>query len=564
MASKLKKLFNKPPSVSTARVNAADGRTPQADQPGSSNTMQTTEATYDLSQAPRFLIIGAGHRGTSYARAIKSSTNGVVAAVADLNTYKRDSFGDRYKIPSDLRFSDWRELLKDESQAVIRDYGGIDGVLICTLDQTHADIATAVIPLGWHVLVEKPLATTYEDCLKIQAAVEKANCIFAIGHVLRYSPHNRLLHRLLTEDKIVGEIVAIEHKEPVGWYHFSHSFVRGNWHREADCGPSILTKCCHDLDILLWLLCSPKPLDPSDPSTEPHLPSSVYSIGHLTHFRPSNKPKHASNNCITCPTSVERTCMYSAKKIYIENPSGMRGGYNTEWPVNIVYPEVEDDPGNFESKENELLKRLAEGPYGRCVYDGHNDVVDNQIVVMSWDGEVNVSEEAGATHNQEGGAHETRGPKTATITMTAFSHAICERKTIVYGTKGELHSDTSWPAASSDQKKRPMRQPQTSLHSILFTDPYAEWVSHIPGPVDLSSGHGGGDTGLAQAFVRAVEAVKVFGWDVGKAQREHVGAGIDEAVRAHGMAWCAEESRVLGVRKDWSVWDNEQRKSENL
>ncbi|KAK6534281.1 hypothetical protein TWF281_005610 [Arthrobotrys megalospora] len=544
MASKFKKLFNKSPSTTDSSTA----------EPVPQNATPTTQPAvpevppYDPSLRPRFLIIGAGHRGNAYARAIKSSTNGIVAAVADIHIYKRESLADRHGIPENLRFSDWREILKPESQDIISSSGGIDGVLICTLDQTHAEIATALIPLGWHVLIEKPLATTYHDCLKIQSAVQSANVVFAIGHVLRYSPHNRLLHRLLTQDKIVGDIVAIEHKEPIGWYHFSHSYVRGNWHKESESGPSILTKCCHDLDILLWLLCSPNPCDPDDATTMADEPSSVYSTGKLTYFHKRNKPKDATNNCITCPESVERACMYSAKKIYLENPSGMRGGFNTEWPVNVVYPEVEDDPGNFETKEKNLLKRLEEGPYGRCVYDGHNDVVDNQVVVMSWDGDENEAEGSG------------RGPRTATLTMTAFTHAICQRKTVVYGTKGELHSDTSWPAASADQGKRPMRQPQTSLHSISFNDPYAQWVSHTPGEADRFSGHGGGDSGLAKAFVSAVEAVKVHGWDVGKAQRVHIGAGIDEAVRAHGMAWCAEDSRASGERKGWTAWDAEQRK----
>ncbi|KAF3941232.1 hypothetical protein ABW19_dt0206856 [Dactylella cylindrospora] len=558
MATKLKKFFSKGPSQDAV---AADSPPSEATQNTTPTTQQApiVEPPYDLSKAPRFLIIGAGQRGNGYARAIRASTNGIVAAVADVSDYKRKTFGERYRIPEELRFSDWRDILTEESQKTIRECGGIDGVLICTLDDTHAEISTSLIPLGWHALIEKPLATSYEDCLKIQAAVEKANCVFAIGHVLRYSPHNMLLHRLLTKDKIVGDIVAVEHKEPVGWYHFSHSYVRGNWHKESESGPSILTKCCHDLDLLLWLLCSPDPLNPEEPSTRPHLPSSVYSTGQLTHFNKRNKPKDATNNCITCPEAVERACMYSAKKIYLENPSGMRGGFNTEWPVNVVYPEVEEDVGNFATKEKELLRRLEEGPYGRCVYDGHNDVVDNQVVVMSWDGDEETSEE------NENGTKPSRGPKTATLTMTAFTQAICQRKTIVYGTKGELHSDTSWPTGlPGDQRRRPLRQPQTSLHTISFTDPYAEWVTHTPGPADEFSGHGGGDTGLASAFVKAVEAVKVHGWDVGKAQREHIGAGIDEAVRAHGMAWCAEESRKSGGKIDWSTWDAKQRESIGL
>jgi len=43
---------------------------------------------------------------------------------------------------------------------------------------------------------------------------------------LRYSPHNILLHKLLVEEGVVGDIVSVEHTEPVGWWHFSHSYVR--------------------------------------------------------------------------------------------------------------------------------------------------------------------------------------------------------------------------------------------------------------------------------------------------------------------------------------------------
>jgi len=49
----------------------------------------------------------------------------------------------------------------------------------------------------------------------IQRAVEKQGIIFAVGHVLRYSPHNLLLKRLVCDDEIIGEVIAVEHTEPV-------------------------------------------------------------------------------------------------------------------------------------------------------------------------------------------------------------------------------------------------------------------------------------------------------------------------------------------------------------
>jgi predicted dehydrogenase len=54
----------------------------------------------------------------------------------------------------------------------------------------------------------------------------KKDPIFGICHVLRYSPHNMLLRHLVREKEVVGDILSIEHCEPVGWWHFSHSYVR--------------------------------------------------------------------------------------------------------------------------------------------------------------------------------------------------------------------------------------------------------------------------------------------------------------------------------------------------
>ena len=107
----------------------------------------------------------------------------------------------------------------------------MDGVFICTLDETHVEIIVALSPLSLHIMSEKPLATTLADCLKILRSLqpnpkEPPAQIFAVGHVLRYSPHNIMLRKLLLEDDVIGDVISIEHTEPVGWWHFSHSYVR--------------------------------------------------------------------------------------------------------------------------------------------------------------------------------------------------------------------------------------------------------------------------------------------------------------------------------------------------
>jgi predicted dehydrogenase len=101
------------------------------------------------------------------------------------------------------------------------------------LDEQHVAVCKALAPFNLHILCEKPLATTLEDVVGIYKATTEewekqgnTKTIFGICHVLRYSPHNVLLRKLVREDRAVGEVLSVEHTEPVGWWHFSHSYVR--------------------------------------------------------------------------------------------------------------------------------------------------------------------------------------------------------------------------------------------------------------------------------------------------------------------------------------------------
>jgi predicted dehydrogenase len=189
-----------------------------------------------------FLIIGAGSRGNAYANALEQSSKNFptrIGAVAEPIESKRRAFQRKYVHPNEPveLFETWQQFVEyEEGRRKGKTLGeyvpkGVDGVFVCTLDETHAEIITAFAPLGLHIMSEKPLATTLSDCLKIYRSLQPpgtstAQAIFSIGHVLRYSPHNMLLRKLLLEDDVIGDIVSIEHTEPVGWWHFSHSYVR--------------------------------------------------------------------------------------------------------------------------------------------------------------------------------------------------------------------------------------------------------------------------------------------------------------------------------------------------
>lgn len=298
--------------------------------------------------------------------------------------------------------------------------------------------------------------------------------------------------------------------------------LRGNWRKESVTAPSLLTKSCHDIDFVLWLLCSP----PSWLQDPPHLPSQVSSVGSLSFFKKSRKPKLAgkATNCLSCP--IENTCIYSAKKIYDEHH--LAKGI-TDWPVKIVEPEIEDcltlhGPASAEAK---LLKRLAEDYdettqqesinarpwFGRCVWESDNDVCDDQLVTMAWSEDPIERDGFPSIRN--------RGSKTATIHMIAFTEKQCERRGRIYGTKGEIEYDSE---------------------RIRVYD-FATQEARVYHPAQPGGGHGGGDAGLARQYVKAIDAVRDRNMSVDEAQRVHVGCTLENALRSHAMVFAAEDAR---------------------
>ena len=189
-----------------------------------------------------FLIIGAGSRGNAYASALQQCRREIpnrISAIAEPIELKRRALQQQFVHSSeDVRlFDTWKhfseyEVARQKERARNEPVPeGVDGVFVCTLDDTHAEIVTSLALLGLHIMCEKPLATTLSDCLTIYRCLQPPGThspptVFSIGHVLRYSPHNMLLRKLLLEDHVIGDILSIEHTEPVGWWHFAHSYVR--------------------------------------------------------------------------------------------------------------------------------------------------------------------------------------------------------------------------------------------------------------------------------------------------------------------------------------------------
>ena len=325
-------------------------------------------------------LVGAGLRGQAYARHAVSTGLARVVAVAEPDRGRRSAVAAEFGIAAEHVFPTWSDLVAAPRMA--------DAAIVATQDRMHRGPAVALADLGYHLLIEKPLAPTEEDAAAIVDAVSRNKVIAAVCHVLRYAPYTRMVKGLLDAGRI-GRLVSVQHLEPVGWWHFAHSFVRGNWRNAEESGPLLLTKCCHDIDWLVHLF--------------GQLPERVSSFGSLSHFRASERPAGAADRCLDC--AVEATCPYSAKRRYQQALADPDEHF---WPLGAVTPIA---------TEESLLAALRDGPYGRCVYACDNDVVDHQVVNLAF-------------------------PDGATCSFTVSAFTPMElRRTRFQGTRGYLDGD---------------------------------------------------------------------------------------------------------------------------
>lgn len=304
--------------------------------------------------------------------------------------------------------------------------------------------------------------------------------------------------------------------------------ISGNWRKASTSGPTLLTKSCHDIDFLLWLISEPD-IPGLRQHEAYHAPSSVASYGSLNVFRKERKPQAAgkATNCLSCP--IEKECHFSAPKIYWEKGvCANLGG----WPADVVVPDIEDllDEGGLEAARNGLNRRLAEDYtqemsvqeiearpwYGRCVYEGDNDVCDDQVVYITWDPDT----DSGAT------------AKRATFHMTAFTDGVCTKNTRIFGTKGEI---------------------QTDGRLIVVKNFVTGETQEIRPPLS-AGGHNGGDFGLVRQFVLAIDAVKNGRMSLDEAQVGFIGCTAQDIIVSHAMVFAAEEAGKTNSSVDWGKW----------
>ncbi len=106
-----------------------------------------------------------------------------VVAIAEPRPQTRALFADRYGVDDSLVFETWEQFHKASTES-IQTVGKrlADAVIVAVQDQMHAELVKPLAAQGYDILCEKPMATSIEHCLQIEAAVKEAGIIFGMGH----------------------------------------------------------------------------------------------------------------------------------------------------------------------------------------------------------------------------------------------------------------------------------------------------------------------------------------------------------------------------------------------
>jgi myo-inositol 2-dehydrogenase/D-chiro-inositol 1-dehydrogenase len=181
-------------------------------------------------------VIGAGKIGTLHAKNISLFTDARVLAIADVNRVASENLAKQ--VSAKKIYSSYFDLIKDND---------IDGVIISLPNNMHYEVSMAAIDAGKHVFCEKPLSLNVGEAEDIVKKVKGHDVKFQMGYNRRFDPSYEKVKKLIAEG-IIGNIIMANSNtldpEP-------HSGWEAN---ETLSGGILFTSCCHDFDLLYWLL----------------------------------------------------------------------------------------------------------------------------------------------------------------------------------------------------------------------------------------------------------------------------------------------------------------------
>jgi predicted dehydrogenase len=190
----------------------------------------------------RLGVIGCGGMSANFAARVNAIADRLrITAAVDTDLGKARQFASH--LPNMPRvLADYRQALDD-----------VDAVLLILPHHLHHPVTLVCLEAGKHVLVEKPLANTPEQCREMIQVAERCNRVLMVAYVMRYHPLVRELKRLLDS----GQYGACFHLSI--WTEQFTQYPPDHWAMHANTlgGGQLFSHGCHYVDLLLWLLGNP-------------------------------------------------------------------------------------------------------------------------------------------------------------------------------------------------------------------------------------------------------------------------------------------------------------------
>jgi hypothetical protein len=364
------------------------------------------------------ITLGAGNRGNVYGGySLQYPDQLDIVGVAEPIVLRNQRYAQKHAIKPENRFNTWEDVFKQPKFA--------DAIIITTPDRLHYGPCIKALQMGYDVLLEKPISPSEKECRDILNLAKESGRIVAVCHVLRYAPYFVKMRELM-QSGAIGEVISMQHMEPISHVHMSHSYVRGNWHDSKTNTPIILAKSCHDLDIMRWMIGKPC--------------KSVQAFGDLKWFKLKNAPAGSTERC-TDGCAIEGTCPYSALRIYYRD---------RKWLHHFDLPEDKDKHGEA------IMNYLKTTNYGKCVYRMDNDQPDHYTSNLLFEDGV-----------------------TASFSMEAFT-SYEGRRTRVMGSMGDIVGDmTSFVLTDFRTGQKTEWKEGTDMHGGGDWRLVANWVQAL-------------------------------------------------------------------------------------
>ncbi|NUR73685.1 MAG: Gfo/Idh/MocA family oxidoreductase [Hamadaea sp.] len=311
-----------------------------------------------MTDPKRYALVGTGSRAEMFERAIVRDhpTTASLVALCDTNPVRVQAH-QRYLAelgaPAAVAYdaADFTEMLAKEQ---------VDGVIVTTMDSTHADYITRALRAGCDVLTEKPMTTDLAGCEAILDTVRETGRNVTVTFNYRFNPVHEQVKRLLDEGA-VGEIGSVHFEWLLDVRHGADYFRR--WHREKkNSGGLLVHKSGHHFDLVNWWLSPPAPA------------------------------RAGSEDGGPAPLETARPVDVSAYgQLFFYGETGRRHGYARDYERAHGSPAATDDPFALHLAAHPRLRELyldAESADGyqrdRNVFAGGIDIEDDLAVMVRY------------------------------------------------------------------------------------------------------------------------------------------------------------------------------------